>query len=565
MYRLDRIARVSVPLVLLAACASGGGQPPAPTSAPAPAPVPALAPVAATDYERHLAALASPQFEGRKPATRGETLTVDYLTAEFKRLGLQPGNGESWVQKVPLVEITAGRDALLRLGARTLTPFDDMVIRTRRVLPEVSVLDSPLVFVGHGIVAPEYGWNDYAGLDMRGKTAIVLINEPGFATGDDSLFRGRALTYYGRWTYKFEEAARQGAAGVLIVHETVPAAYPWDTVQNGWAGPQLDQASADGGAGRAAIEGWITGAAADALFRETGSSYVEARTAASQRGFRPRELGISATARVRNAIRRAESANVIAKIPGRSRAVEHVFYIAHWDHLGRSMLRGADAIFHGAEDNATGTAGLLSLAAAFMRAPSRPERTIVFLAPTAEEAGLLGSAYYVDHPIVPLASTVAALNLDVLHFGGPTRDVSVIGWGASDLQSALEAAARGQGRQLVPEPTPQDGLYFRSDHFNFAKGGVPGLYFKLGIDDRDRGASWGQAQRDEYYARRYHKSADRYEPGVDLRGGLEDLQLLYAVGDAVSRSGRWPQWSADSEFRATRERSLRQAAEASGR
>ncbi len=553
MKRLDRFARLSVPLVLLCACAA------TPASRPLPAPV------ALADYERHVAALASPEFEGRKPATAGERRTVDYLVEEFRRLGLQPGNGDSWVQNVPIVEITAGRDASLRLGDRPLAYLDDMVIRTRRVVPEAALEDSPLVFVGHGIVAPEFGWNDYAGLAMRGKTAVVLINEPGFATGDATLFRGKALTYYGRWTYKFEEAARQGAAGVLIVHETVPAAYPWDTVQNSWSGPQLDQESPDGNAGRAAIEGWITGEAADALFRAAGTNYVEARTAASQRGFTPRDLGLTASARVRNAIRRAASSNVIAKIPGRSRPGEYVFYIAHWDHLGRSLLRGADAIFHGAEDNATGTSGLLSLAAAFMRAPRRPERTIVFLSPTAEEAGLLGSAYYVDHPVVPLAATVAALNMDTLHFGGPRRDVSVVGWQASELQDALDLAARRQGRLLVPEPTPQDGMYFRSDHFNFAKAGVPGLYFKLGIDDRERGAAWGQAQRDEYYARRYHKSADRYLPGTDLRGGLEDLQLMYAVGDSLANSRTFPRWSPESEFRGTRERSLAEARESARR
>jgi Zn-dependent M28 family amino/carboxypeptidase len=553
MGRLEHLAGLSVPLALLCACAVAPGARPLP------------APVVASDYESHLATLAGDPFEGRKPATAGERRTVDYLVAEFRRLGLEPGNGDSWQQSVPLVEITAARDASLRLGDQALAYLDDMVIRTRRVVPEIAVVDSPLVFVGHGIVAPEYGWNDYAGLDMRGKTAVVLINEPGFATGDESLFRGRALTYYGRWTYKFEEAARQGAAGVLIVHETVPAAYPWDTVQNSWSGPQLDQVSGDGGASRAAIEGWVTAQAAEALFRAAGTTYAEARTAASQPGFRPRDFGLTATARVRNAIRRATSANVIAKIPGRSRPDEYVFYLAHWDHLGRSLLRGTESIFHGAEDNASGTAGLLSLAASFMRAPRRPERTVVFLAPTAEEAGLLGSAYYVEHPVVPLASTVAALNMDTLHFGGPRRDVSVVGWGASGLQDLLAAAARRQGRVLVPEPTPQDGMYFRSDHFNFAKGGVPGLYFKLGIDDRERGAAWGQAQRDEYYARRYHKSADRFEPGVDLRGSLEDLQLLYAVGEALANSRDFPEWSRDSEFRGTRERSLAEAREAGRR
>lgn len=543
MKRLERLAAVSVPL-LLCACSA---------SAPV-APLPA--PVAAADYELHLGRLASDEFEGRKPGTDGERRTIEYLVAEFGRLGLEPGNGDSWLQQVPIVETTTASDASLSLGGRALRYLDEMVVWTRRVVPEARLEASPLVFVGHGIVAPEHGWNDYAGLDMRGKTALILINEPGFATGDASLFRGRALTYYGRWTYKFEEAARQGAAGAIIVHQTEPAGYPWHTVRNGRIGPQVDLESADGNAARALIEGWITEEAAEALFRAAGTSYGEALRAASARGFQPRPMQIQATAAVRNVIRRASSANVLAKIRGTSRPDEYVFYMAHWDHLGRSLARGGDAVFNGAVDNATGTAGLLSLAAAFMREGRRPARTVVFFAPTAEESGLLGSAYYVAHPVYPLARTLAVLNMDAINFGGPTRDVSVVGWGASDLQDLLAVAARRQGRILVPEPTPENGYYYRSDHFNFAKAGVPALYFKLGIDDREHGVEWGMARRREHDLTRYHTVDDEYEPGQDLRGGLEDLQLLYAVGARIARGREVPAWRPDSEFRAVRERSL---------
>jgi Zn-dependent M28 family amino/carboxypeptidase len=541
MLRLDRLAAVSVPL-LLGACAAAG-----------PPPLPPA--VAAADYERHLGRLASDEFEGRKPATEGERRTVAYLVEEFRKLGLQPGNGDSWLQQVPIVEATTASDASLALAGRGLRWLDDMVVWTRRLVPEARLEASPLVFVGHGIVAPEYGWNDYAGLDMRGKTALILINEPGFATGDESLFRGRALTYYGRWTYKFEEAARQGAAGAIIVHETSAAAYPWHTVRNGRVGPQFDLEGPDGNAGRVLVEGWITQEAGDALFRAAGTSYAAALREASQRGFRPRPLGLEAAAAVRTAIRRSNSPNVIARIPGSRRPGEYVFYMAHWDHLGRSLARSGDGIFNGAVDNATGTAGLLSLAAAFARERRRPERTVVFLAPTAEEAGLLGSAYYVEHPVYPLARTLAVINMDSIHFGGPTRDVSVIGWGASDLQDLLAAAARRQGRVLMPEPTPENGFYYRSDHFNFAKAGVPGLYIKLGIDDLERGVAWGAARRREHELTLYHTVDDEYEPGRDLRGGMQDLQLLYAVGRELADGRRMPQWRPDSEFRAVRERS----------
>ncbi len=538
----DRLFALLVP-ALLGGCASLSGGPPAVA-------------ISAAEYERHIVTLASDEFEGRKPGTAGERKTVDYLVAEFKKLGLQPGNRGAWTQEVPIVEITAGTDAELKLGDAVLAYGKDMVIWTKRVAPEVTLADSPLVFVGHGVVAPEAGWNDYAGIDMRGKTAVILINDPGFATGDEKLFRGRAMTYYGRWTYKFEEAARQGATAAIIIHDDEPAAYPWDTVQNSWMGPQLDTASPDGNAARLAIEGWVTRAAGDALLQTNGLSYADLVKAASRPGFKPIELRQRASGSLRNAIRRASSSNVLAMIPGSKRPDEVVVYMAHWDHLGRSLGRSGDNIFNGALDNASGTAGLLAIAKAFAESPRRPERSVVFLGLTLEESGLLGSAYYASNPVFPLRKTVAALNMDAMSWGGPTRDVSVIGFGASELEEYLAAAAKTQDRVLRAEPTPEKGFFYRSDHFNFAKVGVPALYFKMGVEDRENGVEWARAKQAEYTLRDYHKPSDEWRPGTDLRGSLEDLALLHAVGARLAREKRFPNWYPSSEFRSARDRTF---------
>jgi len=538
----DRLWVFWVPAVL-AGCVA------APTAAPPVA-------ISAAEYQRHIVTLASDEFEGRKPGTAGERKTVDYLVSEFKKLGLQPGNRGAWTQEVPIVEITAGSDAELSLGEASLAYGKDMVIWTKRVATEVSLTESPLVFVGHGVVAPEAGWNDYAGIDMRGKTAVILINDPGFATGDEKLFRGRAMTYYGRWTYKFEEAARQGAAAAIIIHDDEPAAYPWDTVQNSWMGPQLDTASPDGNAGRIAIEGWITRAAGEALLQANGQAYADLVQAASRPGFKPIELRQQAGGRLRNAIRRASSSNVLAMIPGSKRPDEVVVYMAHWDHLGRSLGRSGDNLFNGALDNASGTAGLLAIAKAFAESPRRPERSVVFLGLTLEESGLLGSAYYAANPVFPLRQTVAALNMDAMSWGGPTRDVSVIGFGASELEEYLAAAAKTQDRVLREEPTPEKGFFYRSDHFNFAKVGVPALYFKMGVEDRENGVEWARAKQAEFTLRDYHKPSDEWRPGTDLRGSLEDLELLYAVGARLAREKRFPKWYPTSEFRAARDRTF---------
>lgn len=544
MWSLERVLAVMVPATLVACATTSTGSLPAP--------------VAADYYERQVATLSSDEFEGRKPGTEGERRTLAYLTAEFERLGLKPANGTSYLQEVPMVEITASSDAALSFTTgsanASLEYAKDMVIWTKRAKDRESLQASPLVFVGYGVTAPEYGWDDYAGVDMRGKTAVILINDPGFATKDDTLFRGKAMTYYGRWTYKFEEAARRGAAGAIIVHETEAAAYGWETVVNSWSGPQLDKSSANDNANRVAIEGWITQSAAEALFAANGTTFAEARLRANTRGFKPQPLATTATAGVRNSVRRAKSYNVAAVLPGTRYPNEYVAYVAHWDHLGRMIGRSGDTVFNGAVDNATGTGGMLAIAEAFVRAKRRPQRSLLFLAVTLEESGLLGSAYYVDNPLVPLASTVAVVNMDAIFFGGPKRDVVVVGGGASELERYLEAAAKRQGRALRAEPTPEKGFFYRSDHFNFAKAGVPALYIKLGVDDIEQGEAWALAQETDYTAQRYHKVGDEYRPGTDLRGGVMDLNLLYAVGAQLAGERSFPNWYPDNEFRPMRDR-----------
>jgi len=511
-------------------------------------------------FRRHLAMLASDEFEGRRPATRAEEKTIGYLSTQFAAAGLQPGNGTEWFQKVPLVEITADPDIVMtfeRAGqpAVPLKFGEDMVVWTKRVQPQSALEASDLVFVGYGINAPEYRWNDYAGVDMHGKTAVILINDPGFVTRDPKLFGGRAMTYHGRWTYKYEEAMRQGAAGALIIHDTEPAAYGWEVVVNSWGGPQLDKESVDGNARRAAIEGWITGSSAEKLFALAGQDLAALKRAATQRGFKPVPLDARASVAVKNAIRRSNSSNVVGIKRGSKRPDEYVIYMAHWDHLGRSLALSGDTIFNGAVDNASGVSALITMAEQFSRARPAPERSIVFLAVTAEEAGLLGSAYYADNPLYPLARTAAVINMDALPPGGPTREVSVIGFGSSQLENYLRSAARGQDRIIKPEPTPEKGFYYRSDHFNFAKKGVPALYIKLGIDDRVHGAAWGQAQLDDFTAKRYHKPGDEYDPQMDFSGSLQDLALLYEIGERISKEKSWPNWYPGNEFRTARDRS----------
>ncbi len=500
--------------------------------------------------------ISSDEMEGRAPGTPGEQRTVEFLERQFLELGLQPVSGGSFRQEVALVEITATDPRLSFArgdGGMTLAFGDDMVIGTRRVRPESSIEDSEIVFVGYGIVAPEFGWNDYAGIDMRGKTALILVNDPGFVTGDPALFRGQAMTYHGRWTYKFEEAARQGAAAAIIIHDTAPAAYDWQVVRNGWSGPQFHADRADGNAGRTALEGWITLDRARQLMELAGQDLDAMMGAAVQRGFRPVPLGVTATGGVRNVIRRTSSPNLAAIMPGKDWPDEYVIYVAHWDHLGRSPALAGDDIFNGAVDNGTGIAGILTIARGFREMIPGPSRSVMFLAVTAEESGLIGSEHYAEQPLAPLAKTAAVINIDALVPLGRARDVEVIGFGASQLEDLLAAAAKSQGRTLMPDRRSEAGYFYRSDHFNFAKTGVPALYIKSGTTLRDAPPGAGLARYDEYYASRYHKPGDEYQASWDVGGTIEDLRLLFEVGARVANQKSWPEWFEGNEFRAARD------------
>lgn len=513
-------------------------------------------------FRGHVERLASDEFEGRAPATPGEKKTLDYIEREFRSAGLEPGYGDSFLQPVPLVEITTHPDPAMEVrapeGSSSLRYGDDVVAWTRRPVPESRVKDAELVFAGYGIVAPEYDWNDYAGLDVRGKVVLVLVNDPGYATQDPALFTGNAMTYYGRWPYKFEEAVHQGAAGLLVVHETKPAAYPWEVVKNGAAQPQLDLIYDDFAARRLPIEGWISHEAAARLLALAGHDYETLKKESSVRGFRGRPLGLTASFGVRNDVSRRTSYNIIGKVTGRRSADEHFLYMAHWDHLGRlpddPRDPRADRIFNGASDNATGIAALIELARAFAATEPRPERSVMFAAVTAEESGLLGSQYFAEHPPVPTARMYGGLNMDNLYPLGKTRDLTVIGYGASELDEYLRRAAARQDRVLVAEPTPEKGFYYRSDHFNLARHGVPMLYTKAGIDSPTKGTGYGRLWLDDYVANRYHKPSDEYEAAWDVSGILQDLAVYYDVGLTLANESTWPNWRELSEFRAIRDR-----------
>jgi Zn-dependent M28 family amino/carboxypeptidase len=509
-------------------------------------------------YREQIATLSGDDFEGRSPGTPGELRTVEYLEEQFLDMGLQPVGGGSFRQSVPLVEITASGHQLTfgKGGAGLALAFgDDMVLGTRRVRDESSIAGSEVVFVGYGIDAPEYDWNDYAGLDMRGKTALILVNDPGFVTGDETLFRGKAMTYHGRWTYKFEEAARKGAAAAIIIHDTAPAAYDWEVVRNGWSGPQFYADRPDGNAERSALEGWITQERARQVMELAGQDFNALKAAAVERGFKPVPLGITATAGVRNSIRRMRSPNVVGVMPGKERPDEYVVYVAHWDHLGVAEEPGEDRIYNGAVDNATGLAGILTIARAFRDLVPGPGRSVLFMAVTAEESGLIGSEHYAGRPQVPLEKTAAVFNIDALVPLGRAKDIEVIGYGASDLEDLLTRAARKQGRTLTPDRRAEAGHFYRSDHFNFAKAGVPALYVKSGTRLRNEAEGTGLARYDEYYAKRYHKPDDEYQEDWDVSGSVEDLQLLFDVGAQVANGDTWPAWREGNEFRAIREQS----------
>lgn len=508
-----------------------------------------------TAFAEHVRALASDEFQGRKPGGTGEDKTVAYLIEQFRKLGLKPGNGKSYVQQVPLVQITAGSDASLSAlgpqGARNLVLGKDMVIWTKRAVAEIQVSRSDLVFVGYGIVAPEYSWNDYADIDVHGKTVVALANDPGYASKDPALFKGNAMSDYGRWSYKFEEAARHGARGVLLVHDAKAEGYGWNVIQATWSGAQFELPASDGYEGRAAIEGWLQNDAARALFTAAGLDLTRLGVAAAYPGFKAVPLGMTVDATIHNTIRSFNSQNVIAVLNGR-KGHEYVMFTAHWDSLGVDAAMQGHNTFNGAVDNATGVAGLLVLAQSFKRTDPKPDRSIAFLATTAAEPDLLGSQYYVENPTLPLRETAAVINVDTLIDGGRTRDVSILGFGNTDLEEMARADALLQGREAHADPSPQLGLYYRSDSYSFARRGVPVLYVQSGIDSAARGPVWGRTHIADYFANRYRQTSDQYSPEWDVSGAVADLNLYYQVGLRVANSRRFPRWYANSEFRAPR-------------
>jgi Zn-dependent M28 family amino/carboxypeptidase len=516
----------------------------------------AVSAIDAEELAAHTKTLGSDEFEGRFPGTAGEEKTVLFLEEEFRKIGTQPGNGDSYFQEVPMVEITASPEAVLKVSGQgnehAFSYGEEFVALTLRNQERVTS-DSQMVFMGYGIVAPEYGWNDYEGVDVNGKTVVMLVNDPGFATEDPSLFKGRAMTYYGRWTYKYEEAARQGASGVLLVHETEPAAYGWGVVKNSNSGPQLSLETADGNASRCAIESWISLETATTIFQMAGLEFAALKEAAQKPGFQAVPLNLRASVTLENTIRRIKSRNVAALIPGGKRADEYIIYTAHWDHFGRDPNLEGDQIYNGALDNATGTSGLIELAQAFLALEHPTERSILFLAVTAEEQGLLGSAYYAGNPIHPLTKTAAVINLESLNIFGRMKDVRLVGYGQSELDEYIKAAAREQDRVVLPNPTPEKGSFFRSDHFPFAKQGVPALYASSGIDHREKGEEWGRTQREDYARKNYHKPSDEFDPDWDLTGAVEDIHLLFKVGYRLAMETAFPQWNEGSEFKAKRD------------
>lgn len=549
-------------------------QPIAQSPAPPQVPISKLPQIDPNKILEHIKTLGSDKFQGRAPGTEGEETTVSYLESQFKSLGLQPGNPDgTYVQKVPLVGITGANSEPLsfKKGGNTLQFKwkDDVVAWSKHVAPSAAIASSEAVFAGYGVTAPEYGWDDFKNLDVKGKTVVVLVNDPPVsdpadpAKLDPKTFGGRAMTYYGRWTYKFEEGARRGAAAVFIVHQSEPAGYDFRVVQ-GNLGEKFDIVTPDRNMSRAGIEGWISLDAAKRLFTMAGQDFTALEKAAAKRDFRPVPLGVTASMGIANTMRTVNSRNVVAKLEGADPALkdQYVVYTAHWDHFGIGDPVNGDKIYNGARDNASGVAGMLEVARAFTEVKPRPKRSILFTMVTAEEQGLLGSQYYSVTPLYPLAKTVADINIDELNVYAPSTDVTVIGIGASDLDDYLRQAANEQKRTLRPDSQPEKGFYYRSDHFNFAKQGVPALYIESGIDTapgQGHPSGYLKKKLDEYEEKDYHSPSDDVKPDWDLRGAAADVELVFAVGDRVANAARMPEWKPGNEFKAKRDAMLKNA------
>jgi Zn-dependent M28 family amino/carboxypeptidase len=571
-----RILPVLAVLVLLVACkpaqeetpAAAAVEPAAETPTPAAAtstPAESTDPVTAgeeamteADYRRHVETLASDAFGGRAPGSPGEELTVKYLVDWFSQHGLEPGNGDSYTQDVPLASVEVINKPSLTISGGTgedlvLAYSTDQVVGTRHQETEVGIDGSDVVFVGYGITAPEWGWDDYAGVDVKGKTVVILVNDPGYATQDPNLFKGNTMTYYGRWTYKYDEAARQGAAGAIIVHDTLPAAYGWPTVNNSWTGPQMDMVREDKGVNLSKVESWVTKEAATAMFAKAGLNLDEMYLQAKTPGFKAVPMNLKASVAMTNEIKYVNSKNVAAILRG-SEAPDEIFvYMAHWDHLGTDPKLEGDQIYNGALDNASGTGALMEIAKAYSTLPKAPRRSVLFLAVTAEEQGLLGSLYYAAHPLFPLSQTVGGLNMDGMNSFGATRDVTVVGLGMSDLDDYLGKAAAEQERVLNGDRESEKGYYFRSDHFELAKEGVPMIYPGGGYDDREKGVAYGMEKSQEYTRDHYHRVSDEYDLSWVVTGALEDMKLFFRTGLDVANSDAWPNWKEGAEFKAIRD------------
>lgn len=499
------------------------------------------------DIREPLKVLSSDEFEGRLPTTEGEKKTIEYLVSEFTKAGLKPGNGDSFLQKVALMEITADPDMTMTIGDNNFAYKEQMVASSKREQSSVSLEDSELVFVGYGVNAPEYDWNDYEGLDVEGKTVVILINDPGFENPESGKFQGTTMTYYGRWSYKYEEASRQGAAGAIIVHETAPASYGWSVVANSWSGPQYGLVSADKGASRVAVEGWLTLDAAKKVFADAGLDFDQEKANAMQGPYN-KAMDIKASVTVNNTFKKSESNNVIATLPGAEFPDEHIIYTAHWDHLGKDESKEGDQIYNGAHDNATGTAAILAMAKAYSELTPAPKRSVSFLVVTAEEQGLLGSKYYASNPVIPIENTVANINMDAMNVLGKTKNVAVVGMGKSEMEDYLEAAAAKQGRTLTQEDRPEAGYYYRSDHFSFAKQGVPALYAEGGNEPADEETAKYRKRMNVIVTGCYHQVCDQYRDDWDLSGIVQDTQMLFDVGVGVANAEAWPKWNEASEF-----------------
>ncbi len=524
-------------------------------------PAEAIAVIDSGTLMRHIRVLAHDSLMGRQPGSAGEDKTVAYLEGQFKALGLAPGNTDgTYIQKVPLVGITVSNSPSLVFAkgatTKTLKWHDDFVAWTKHVVPTAALNKSELVFVGYGVEAPEFGWDDFKGVDVAGKTLVMLVNDPPLA--DTSKFGGKRMTYYGRWTYKYEQGMKHKAAGVLIVHETERAGYPFTVVQ-GKTGEQFDLITPDKNLSRSEVEGWITIDQAKALFNLAGQNFDSLKAKAATPEFKPVPFGVTATIKIENKLRYIDSRNVVAKIEGSDPKLkdEYVVYSAHWDHFGIGEKVNGDSIYNGAYDNASGTAGLLNIGAAFQAMKVKPKRSILLLSVTSEEQGLLGSEFYGVTPIYPLAKTLANINMDEINVTGPTKDLTVVGLGASEMDDYADAAAKEQGRVLRPDPEPEKGGYYRSDHFNFARHGVPAFNPGAGIDFLGKPADFGMKARDHYDATDYHKPSDEIKPDWNLMGGVQDLDLYLTIGYRVANAAKFPEWRAGNEFKAIRDKQLK--------